>query len=153
MSSFFESGPLPDWKDVQKWLGKDIPWNLVDSWDRKDDANWINEYVKKLIAQAKPTVDARESGLVRFETKQDAKTVLLRLNLSPDIDLKRLQLFAASDRLKLCGLPGDKTRVIRFPCLVYPRSGKAAMKKDGRIDVRFKRRPRERSEFELFIQP
>jgi len=153
MASFFDSGPLPEWKQIQQWLGKDIPWKLVDTWDRQEDSGWINDYVKKLMKQTKIHANDQGNAPIRYETKQEAKYVTVSLRMAPDIDVKKVQLFATEDRLKLAGLPGDKKRAIRLPCLVYPRSGKTTTKKDGTLLVRFKRKPTEKTEIELFIQP
>ncbi len=151
MASFFDSGPLPDWKELRKWLGKDIPWELAENWDGTGDSNWINDYVKKVLQSAKVGTNDADRAVVRAETKQDEKFVSVSIRLAPEVDVGLLQLLATSERLKISGLPEGKKRTIRFPCLVYPRSGKAIMKKD-RLVVRFKRRPAEKSEYELFIQ-
>ncbi|RED61688.1 hypothetical protein [Cohnella lupini] len=151
MSSFFDSGPLPDWKDIQKWLGKDIPWKLVDNWDQGSDSNWLNHYVKNILEHSKPDARAHTQG-IQTETKHDAKFVHVSIKLSPEIEMSKLQLFATSDRLRLLGLPADKKRSVRLPCLVYARTGQAVMKKDRLLVVRFKRRPPEKSEYELFIR-
>ena len=87
-----------------------------------------------------------------METKQDAKSVSVYIRLTPETDLRKLQLFATSDRLRVAGLPGDQKRAVRLPSSVYARTGKAAMKKDRVLVVRFKRKPPEKSEYELFIQ-
>jgi len=152
MTDFFNNGPLPDWKEIQKWLGKDIPWKLLENWDRRGDANWLNDYVKKIMQNSMPSLVHSRSSF-HAETKQDAKTVSLSIKLDPDTDIRKLQMFATSERLKFTGLPGDKKRVVRFPSLVYPRSGKAEMRKDRTLVIRFKRRPQEKSEYELFIEP
>ncbi len=152
MSSFFDSGPLPEWKDIQKWLGKEIPWKLAENWDRDSDSNWLNDYVKNILQHSKPEARMHTQSLVEMETRQDAKYVHVTVRLSPEIEIRKLQLFATSDRLKLIGLPADKKRSIRLPCLVHARTGQAVMKKDRLLVVRFKRRPPEKSEYELFIR-
>ncbi|XID94103.1 hypothetical protein ACF3MZ_06150 [Paenibacillaceae bacterium WGS1546] len=152
MSSFFESGPLPDWKELRTWLGKDLPWELAEKWDGRGDANWLNDYVKQILSNEKTASRPQTQNLLQFETKQTKKSVSISVKFVSDVDIRKLQLFATSDRLKIEGLPGDKKRAIPLPCLVYPRSGIAAMKKD-RLVVRFKRKPLEKTEYELFIQP
>ena len=152
MVSFFDSGPLPDWKELRRWLGKDIPWEMAENWDRTGDSGWMNDYVKKLLQNAKAGVSASERAAVQIETRQEGKYVRVAIRLAPEVDVRALQLTTTSERLKISGLPGGKKRVIRFPCLVYPRTGKAVMKKERHIVVRFKRRPSEKSEYELFIQ-
>ncbi|WP_256757139.1 hypothetical protein [Cohnella sp. WQ 127256] len=152
MSSFFDSGPLPDWKHIQQWMGKDIPWKLMENWDQGGDSNWLNQYVKNMMQNSKNIARVQAQSLVQIETKQDAKFVSVTIKLDSDIDLNKLQLFATVDRLKITGLPGDKKRTVRFPSLVYARTGKAVMKKERQLVIRFKRRPPEKSEYELFIQ-
>ncbi|MFC4302678.1 hypothetical protein [Cohnella boryungensis] len=152
MSSFFDSGPLPDWKDIQQWLGKDIPWELAENWDRREDSGWLNDYIQKMMRQSKSAARIQARSPVQVELKQGAKYVDVKIGLLPDTDIKQLRLFATSEHLRLSGLPGDKKRVVRFPYLVYARSGKAVMKKERELLVRFKRKPLEKSEYELFIQ-
>lgn len=152
MNSFFDSGPLPDWKEIKKMLGKDIPWKLAENWDPKGEENWLNQYVQNMLQNSKQVARAQTQSAVQIETKQEAKVVNVTIRLTPDTDMKQLKLFATSERLNLIGLPGVMKRTIRFPCLVYARSGKAVMKKDRLLIVRFKRRPPLQSEYELFIQ-
>lgn len=152
MSSFFDSGPLPDWKIVQQWLGRDLPWKLVEQWDKRGDSDWLNAYVKNMMASAKKEASAKAKSIARMDVQKDAKFVTVSMAVNPDIDLRKLQLFATSDRMRVTGLPNDGKQAVRFPCLVYARSGKATMK-IGQLIVRFKRRPPEKTEYELFIQP
>ncbi|MFC5531400.1 hypothetical protein [Cohnella yongneupensis] len=152
MSSFFDSGPLPDWKVVQQWLGKDLPWKLVEQWDKPGDTDWLNQYVKNMMTHAKKDARVKSRGLVRMDVQKDKKFVTVTMHLDPNVDYRDLQLFAVSDRLRVTGLPNEGKQAVRFPCLVYARSGKAEMRK-GQLIVRFKRRPPEKSEYELFIQP
>ncbi|MCD9021370.1 hypothetical protein [Cohnella silvisoli] len=154
MSSFFDSGPLPDWKDIQRWLGKDIPWNLAERWDQAGDSNWLNQYVKDMMTKSRQETPFRQTQTqdnMKIDAIKDNNYVNVTIRLDPEMDLRHLQLFATSERLKITGLSGDRKRAIRFPCPVYARSGKAVMKKD-RLLIRFKRRPLEKSEYELFIQ-
>jgi hypothetical protein len=152
LSSFFDSGPLPDWKDIQKWLGKDIPWNLVEKWDQGNDSAWLNQYVKDMMnKRAKPEAMLHGESVVRIDSEKDAKYVNVTIRLSPETDYRDLQLFATSERLKLIGLPDNKKRVIRFPCLVYAGTGTVRQKKNE-LQARFRRRPPEKSEYELFIR-
>ncbi len=151
MGSFFDSGPLPeDWKDIQRWLGKDIPWKLAEKWDQGIDSAWLNQYVKDMLKKSRPEARVLAQDLVRIDVAKEGSYVNVTIQLPPQTDIRNLQLFATSDRLKLTGLPGDKKRAIRFPCLVYVRTGKAVLKKD-RLLIRFRRRPPEKSEYELFI--
>jgi hypothetical protein len=151
MSSFFDSGPLPDWKDIQQLLGKDIPWNLASNWDRIGDSDWLNKYVNDILARKKTEMRVQAEEIVKVDVTKETNYVNVTVRLPPDTDFRSLQLFATSDRVTIIGLPGDKRRVVRFPCLVNARSGKAVMKKD-RLLIRFRRKPPEKSEYELFIQ-
>jgi len=152
VKSFFDSGPLPNWQQLRELLGKDIPWKLAENWD-PGEGDWINDYVKNLFKRAKSEVSPPERVEVHAETRQDSKYVNVAIRLSSKVDLRGLQLLATSERLKISGLPGDRKRLVRFPSLVYPRSGKASMKNDRLLVVRFKRKPPEKSEYELFIEP
>ncbi len=152
MGSFFDSGPLPDWKIVQEWLGRDLPWKLVEQWDKQGDPAWLNTYVKNMMERAKKEASVKTRNAVRMEVQKDAKHVTVSMAVNADAELRGLQLFATLDRLKVTGLPNNGKQTIRFPCLVYPRTGRAAIRK-GKLVVRFKRRPPEKNEYELFIEP
>ncbi|MFD0670561.1 hypothetical protein [Cohnella sp. GCM10027633] len=154
MGSFFDSGPLPDWKLVQQWLGRDLPWKLVEQWDKQGNSSWLNDYVQQMMDRSRQEAKtkAKAKGLRRMDIRKDAKHVAVTLALDPEIDLRRLQLFATSDRLRVTGLPNDGKQSIRFPCLVYPRSGRTVVKQ-GQLVARFRRRPPDKSEYELFIAP
>ncbi|MFC5467916.1 hypothetical protein ACFPPD_04235 [Cohnella suwonensis] len=160
MGSFFDSGPLPDWKDVQQWLGKEIPWKLAEKWDRRGDSGWLDQYVKNILQHGKDgaRIHANANGKTgpsanaRADVKRDAKTVTVTLRLAPSVQLRHLQLFVTSERLKITGLPDDEKKLVKFPCLVFPRSGRADMTGDGIVVIRFKRKPPEKLEHELFIR-
>jgi hypothetical protein len=150
LNSFFDSGPLPEWKDLRKWLGKDMPWDLVSKWNEEGEGDWLNQYVKEMMTKSKPAATVQSQQLLRIETVKDAKNVDVNIRLATGTDIQQLQLFATSERLKVTGLPNGKKRIIRFPCLVYPRSGKVELKMDQLL-VRFRRRPPSKTEYELFI--
>lgn len=139
MSSFFDSGPLPDWKDIQKWLGKDMPWEQVKKWDKENDSDWLGQYVKEMMSKPKGKARVQSQGMIRMEAVKDAKYVDVTIQFASGTELRSLQLFAAPDYLRVSGLTNGKKRILRFPCLVYPRTGKAVMKKD-QITIRFRRR-------------
>jgi hypothetical protein len=75
MSSFFDSGPLPDWKDIQQLLGKEIPWNLANNWERVGDSNWLNQYVNDMLIRKKSEAQVQDhSEVVRVDvTKETAR--------------------------------------------------------------------------------
>lgn len=150
MSSFFDSGPLPDWKDIQKWLGKDMPWEQVKNWGQENDSDWLGQYVKEMMRKPLGKAKVHTQEMLKMEAVKDTKYVNVTINFAPGTELGTLQLFAAPDYLRVSGLSNQKKRILRFPCLVYPRTGKAVMKKD-QISIRFRRRRSEKLEYELFI--
>ncbi|GIO11844.1 hypothetical protein J19TS2_13990 [Cohnella xylanilytica] len=151
MTSFFDSGPLPDFKEIQKWLGKELPWKLAEQWERANDNSWLNQYVQNILESSKRLPRREEERTIRTETSKDEKHVLVRLALPPNASQKEIRLFATADRLKITGLPDGRNKIVRLPCLILPRSGKAAWK-NGRMTVKFRRRPVDRDEVELFIR-
>ncbi|MBB6731604.1 hypothetical protein [Cohnella zeiphila] len=149
MSSFFDSGPLPDFKEIQKWLGREIPWKLAERWEKAQNNDWLNRYVQDMMEKAGKA--ANDGVWLRTDTVKDDKHVTVTLHPSKDLGEQDLRLFAATDRLRVTAGDGRK-RIVRFPCLVYPRTGKV-LHKDGKLIAKFKRRRTERDEVELFIQP
>jgi hypothetical protein len=149
MNSFFESGPLPDFKEIQKWLGREIPWNLAERWERAQDNNWLNQYVRQMLEKAGK--QAGDSVWLRTDTVKDDRHVTVTLHPTKGVGEQELRLFAASDRLRVT-TEGGRKRIVRFPCLVYPRTGKV-VHRDGKLIARFRRRRAEKDEVELFIRP
>jgi hypothetical protein len=183
MSSFFGSGPMPDWQEIRKWLGKEIPGNMVEQWEKSEDGQWLDRLLQGLLNPDKPADSTRtaktktknEDGkwlsqfvkgllkpdassdkaesksLVKMETEKESKRLTVTLQIPHDTNMRALQLFATSDLLRVTGLPDNRTHTVRFPCRVYPRSGRAQL--DGnRIAVKFRRRPPDQNEVELFIR-
>lgn len=151
MASFFDSGPLPDWKEIKRMLEREIPWRMVEQWEKNSDSDWLSKYIKEFLSKLKPDEQARTKQWIRMEAVKNPKSVTVNVKLPPTTDMRRMQIFATSERLKITGLPNESSQAIRFPCLVYPRSGKAEMKGDELL-VRFRRRPPSKSEYELFIR-
>jgi hypothetical protein len=153
VASFFDSGPLPDFKEIQKFLGRELPWKLVEQWDKANDSAWLNEYVNKILQKAKlppQAPKAEEKAVVKAETARGEKYVNVSILFSSQVHPEDLRLHATSERLKIVGLPGNRKHIVRFPCLVYARTGRASWN-NRRLTIRFKRRPGDRQEVELFI--
>ena len=161
MSSFFDSGPLPDFKEIQKWLGKDLPWKLAEQWDKANDGSWLNDYIQSVLRKARTGADAgtgtnagtvmEKKETLRTDVSKNDKFVTVRIWLPANAALKDVRLFAAPDRVKLTGLPNGRKHAVKLPALVLPRSGKADWN-EGKLQVRFRRRPAQRDEVELFIR-
>ena len=164
MTSFFDNGPLPDWKEIRQWLSKDIPWHLVEKWDKMQDGAWLDKFIDRLIHEHGEPV----TGKVAKEAKQPAKANIndympfriakhphklsVSVQLPKGANMHELRLYAGSDRLRVAGLPGGRSRSVKLPCLVYPKSGRTTMK-DGIMRIEFRRKPSNREEVELFIRP
>ena len=153
VTNFFGSGPLPDWREIREWLGKDIPWHLVEKWDSMQDGDWVDRLVGRLAAERgeshRPPAD---DAYLRFDTVKQANKLIVAVQLPPQTRLQILRLYAAVDRLRVAGLPGGRSQSVRLPCRVYPKSGKTALE-GRRLRVEFRRRPAEQEEVELFIPP
>lgn len=153
MTNFFGSGPLPDWKEIKDWLGKDIPWHLVDKWEQMQNDDWLDRMIAKLTAERREERVRPHGALpLKFETVKQAKKLTVSFPLPKNASLNQLRLYAISDRLRIAGLPDGRMQSVRFPCLVYPRSGKASLRGQT-LRVEFRRRPADQEEVELFIQP
>ncbi|MCC3373360.1 hypothetical protein [Cohnella sp. REN36] len=163
--SFFDSGPLPNWKEIQNWLGKEIPWDVVEKWDEQNDDSWLEQMVRNFVSpQGEQAPDAKQKTKkhmpiihspspprVSPDLIKTARHVILTLRLPSEADLRPIRLYAAPDRVRLTGLPGGRSETVRMPCLVYAKSGRAEWK-NGQLRIRFRKRRRDREEVELFIQ-
>lgn len=153
-ASFFGGGPLPDWKDIKKWLGDDIPWEVAEKWDQAGNGDWLDRFIGNMLKDNAPgrNEERKPEPPVGADTAKYPKKVTVTVRIPPDAELRDLRLYATSDRLKVEGLPGGRSRVVRFPCRVFPRSGKATFR-DGRLRVQFRRRPETEEDVELFLRP
>ncbi len=152
MPSFFDNGPLPDWKEIKRWLGKDMPWKQLKEWEQGGD-EWLDKFISRLLKEGSEA-PARGSAPppVQIDAVQNDKKLTVSVRIPPGTEMRNLRLFATSDRLRVAGLPGQRSQHLRFPCRVYPKSGRA-VQKGSRIVVHFQRRPDSREEVELFIRP
>jgi hypothetical protein len=161
MASFFDSGPLPDWQEIRNmigpdfpWSGKNFPWKLVKQWEKARDNSWLSGYIDDLVQRTAPQEPRfRAKEVFKAQTSKSDKSVTVTLTLPKSADMRSLRLLAGPDRLKVIGLGRDSRHVVRLPCLVYPRSGKASMKRSNQLQVRFRRQPPLKDEVELFIRP
>lgn len=151
MSSFFESGPLPDWAEIQKWLGKEMPWKMVEQWDKAEGGEWLDSFVRGLMSETPEPPKAETRSLFQIDTVKNPKNLTVTLRLPPGIHMHQLRMFATSDSLRLSGISGQGSHNVRFPCRVYPASGRAEQSGD-RVTIQFKRRPSDGQEVELFIR-
>jgi len=153
MTNFFGSGPLPEWKEIREMLGKDIPWHLVDKWDRARDGDWMDRLIGRLAQEHRQEpAPTPAHSLLKIETVKQAKKLLVTFQLPGSVNMQNLRMYAVTDRLRIAGLPEGRTQSVHFPCPVYPKTGKAALH-DRKMLIEFRRRPADQDEVELFIQP
>ncbi|MFC5403971.1 hypothetical protein [Cohnella soli] len=160
MGSFFDDGPLPDWKDLQSWLKKEIPWNLAENLGESNGSNWIEQYVQNMLLPVKNGARLHANAIGKggagaealVDVKRNAKTLIVRVRFAPNVEMRHVQMHVTSERLKITGLPDGGRKIVRFPCLVLPRSGSAVMNDNGTVEIRLKRKPPDKSEYELFIR-
>jgi len=146
--------PWADWEKYREWLAKQFPWDIGAPWERLKDPKWLDKYVEQLLRdegvseQELKTAAPAANPSVTVSRQGDYVTVSIRLPAR--INLRRLRVYAAANYLKLTGLPDVRSRIVRLPCSVFPRSGRASLR-GGRLVVRLRRRPVDPEEVELFI--
>jgi HSP20 family molecular chaperone IbpA len=148
------SSPWADWEKYREWLAKQFPWDIGAPWEKLKDPNWLDKYVDQVLRddgfpdrEAVPPAPAANPSVA--VSRQD-NYVTVTIRLPARTDLRRLRLYASADFLKLTGLPDLRSRIVRLPCPVIPRSGRASLR-DGRLTVRLRRRFVRTEEVELFI--
>ncbi|WP_276351998.1 hypothetical protein [Cohnella caldifontis] len=152
MGSFFDSGPLPDWKEIKRWLGDGIPWDLAEKWDGEGDGEWLDKFMSRMAKDTPVSPDSPKEteSPVMIDTEKDPKKVEITFRLPKNAEARNIRLYVNSERMRITGLPDGRTQLIRFPGQVYPGSGKATLR-NGRLVVRFRRRPVREEDVELFI--
>ncbi|TJY44481.1 hypothetical protein E5161_03630 [Cohnella pontilimi] len=170
MSSYFGGGPDQggkpqdgEWLDrldrfMQRLLKPDKPEDSARGAKVKasgDYSEWLAQLVKDLLKPIEISgdtgVEDSTDSLVRTLTAKEPKKLTVTMQLPYDTNLRTLQVFATSELLRVMGLPDNRTHTVRFPCRVYPRSGRARLE-DGRLVIKFRRRPLDQNEVELFIR-
>ncbi|MDG0813224.1 hypothetical protein [Cohnella rhizosphaerae] len=156
--SFFDEGPLPDWRAIRQLLGKDLPWDLVKQWEHQDHS-WLNDYIRKLgfgnsgektAASAGVGPEAYVTASPQMEARKEQKRVVATIKPPPGTDRGAIRMYATADRLRVSGLPGEATASLKLPCLVLPKTGRVVWK-NGKWVVVFSRKPPRQGEVELFI--
>ncbi|MFD2332312.1 hypothetical protein ACFSR7_23905 [Cohnella sp. GCM10020058] len=156
--SFFDEGPLPDWSEIRRLIGKDLPWDLIKQWEHKDDS-WLDDYIRKLgfgksgektAADAAERPEAVVTATPQMEARKEPKRVVATVKPPPGTDRSAVRLHATADRLRVSGLPGDASASLKLPCLVVPKTGRVVWKNGKWIVVFRRKRPRQ-GEVELFI--
>lgn len=158
MMAFFDEGPLPDWSEIRRLIGKDLPWDLIKQWGHEDES-WLDDYIRKLgfgksLEKTGAVAGARPEAIVtaspQMEARKEKKRVVATIKPPPGTDRSAVRLYATADRLRVSGLPGDATASLKLPSLVLPKTGRVAWK-NGRWVVVFRRKPPRQGEVELFI--
>lgn len=157
MPSFFDNGPMPDWRELRNMFGKEFPWAQVEKLTRNRDGSWLNDVVRGLFdregREDRADGEARPAGAgrkLRASVSKQAKHVTVSIAVPPEA-MAGVRLFATASRLKIAGADDGRMQVVQFPCPVYPRSGRAYAR-NGRLKVKFRRQPPDRREVELFIR-
>ncbi len=144
---------MPDWKEIRELLGKDFPWHLAEKWDQMRDGDWMDRIISKLAQEHREeSAQTPVNSLLKIETVKQAKKILISFHLPKSVNLQNLRMYAVSDRLRIAGLPEGRTQSLHFPCPIYPKTGKATLH-DRKMLIEFRRRPVDKEEVELFIQP
>jgi HSP20 family molecular chaperone IbpA len=145
-----ESGWNPlDWDAFEQWLGR-LPIDL-----KKGSFGKIDEYVdgivKNAISQPEKWPAKPKGGKLPVELFQTHNYVIVRFTIPKGINPRWLHVFAAVQRLRLEGLPGDAKQYVTLPAPVSPESSRA-LYKEGVLQVKLlKRKVNERYE-ELFVR-
>ncbi|HEY8528466.1 MAG TPA: hypothetical protein VIL22_02150 [Paenibacillaceae bacterium] len=148
------SSPWADWEKYREWLARQFPWDIGAPWEKLRDPGWLDKYVEQLLRDdgfpEREVKTAAPSANPSVAVSRQAKHVTVTIRLPARTDLRRLRLYASADYLKLTGLPDAGSRIVRLPCPVIPRSGRAVLR-EGRLFVRLRRRTSVPEEVELFI--
>ncbi|MBD2869525.1 hypothetical protein IDH41_13125 [Paenibacillus sp. IB182493] len=136
------------WDDLERWMENQ---RLPRGFELLREPDWVERYVRKMMTKALPEAAGAVIGGGSADFSETRHFVHVKLKLPEGFDKDRLRLFVREDRLRLEGLPGDKTETIKLPKLVKPRVCKTLLK-DGVLQVKLRKRPANRTYHEAFIR-
>ncbi len=137
-----------DWKKMESIFGKQFPFSTL-SGNKSFDLSWVEDYVKSVMKQAMPQndqPDELESEV--FETHRD---VIAKIAVPEHISPGDLRIFAASNQIRLEGLPGGAKQFIPLPAHVNPGVSRALMKQ-GVLQIQMRKQNKEEQYKEIFIR-
>ncbi|WP_282941990.1 Hsp20/alpha crystallin family protein [Paenibacillus sp. RC67] len=138
------------WEAIESILGTKLP-NLqsdqhLELWK---DTSWVEEYVKNILEKSLP-----KRGQIKSLSKEPSEIfethhfVIMKMNM-PDNANPIVKI--RTDQVKIEGLSGTNSQVVRLPCHIDPRQSRASYK-DGVLQIKMKKKKFNKSYHEVPVR-
>ncbi|GFZ80799.1 hypothetical protein GCM10008018_27860 [Paenibacillus marchantiophytorum] len=150
--SGFNRHPWLKWEQVEKFLGQKLPFGEKGQ-TFLDNMTWVEGYVQDMLKKAMPGEEASLSshhpaGTEIFETHEH---VIIKVKIAKEEDPRALQVFVKSNQIKLTGFLSDKSRILKLPTLVLPRTARVSYKQ-RLLQIKVRKRGLKESYVEAYIR-
>ncbi|NOV02906.1 hypothetical protein [Paenibacillus planticolens] len=150
--SGFNRHPWLKWEQIEKFLGQKLPFGEKGQ-TFLDNMTWVEGYVQDMLKKAMPVMDANVSshdsfGAEVFETHEH---VIIKVKVAKDEDPRALRVFVKSNQLKLSGFLNGKSRIVKMPTLVLPRTARVSYKQ-RQLQIKVRKRGLKENYIESYIR-
>ncbi|MEF3307626.1 Hsp20/alpha crystallin family protein [Paenibacillus sp. GYB004] len=127
-----------DWKSFEQFFGARLPQIPA---DRLKDTNWIESYVQDAIKQAFPQNSELNLSSKRYsaEVFETHNSVIVKISIPDQTQAKNARVKVGANVVKLEGLPGKGSQLIKLGSAVIESSCKAVYK-DGVLQLHLRKR-------------
>ncbi|WP_042162722.1 Hsp20/alpha crystallin family protein [Paenibacillus gorillae] len=137
------------WDDLERWMeGQKLP----KGFDLLKEPDWVEQFVRKMMTKALPeaagAMSSQGDDPSFFETHH---FVIVKFPLPPGVNRDELRLYVREDRIRIEGLPENRTETVKLPKPVKPRICRALVK-NGILQVKLRKRPGARTYYEADIR-
>lgn len=128
-----------DWSSFEKHLNEQLSALSEGPAGRLfKDNNWIGSLMQDVMKKAAPSQVAHTFAGSHSEVFETHGNVFVRLKLPENANPRAIQVYIAANSVKLDGLPGGRSQIIRLPVPVLPKSGKATYK-NGVLQIQMRK--------------
>ncbi|MEW9701019.1 hypothetical protein [Paenibacillus sp. SI8] len=151
--SGFNRHPWLKWEQIEKFLGQKLPFGEKGQ-TFLDNMTWVEGYVQDMLKKAMPSgTDASISnhagaGSEIFETHEH---VILKVKLATEEDPRAMQVFIKSNQIKLTGYISGKSKIVKLPSIVLPRTARVRYKQRT-LEVKIRKRGLKEQYHEAYIR-
>ncbi|MUT66719.1 Hsp20/alpha crystallin family protein [Paenibacillus sp. NEAU-GSW1] len=137
------------WDDLERWMeGQKLP----KGFEVLKEPDWVEQFVRKMMTKALPEAAQAMNGIAEEATTFETHHfILVKFPLPAGTKRDDLKLFVREDRIKVEGLPDNRTETIKLPRPVKPRICRALVK-NGILQVKLRKRPGTRTYYETTIR-
>lgn len=126
---------------------------------KTQDLAWVDKFIHTMMKQAVPDPAAKQSQQgqqgqqpqsLQTEVFETHRSVIVKIPVPDELLLRKLQLFANSQKLKIEG-PGQNVQYVRLPAIVQSNTSKAEFR-DGTLQIQMRKKAKSERFDEVYIR-